>query len=280
MRRGPARRAGSSTRWRQSCSASPRRVSRDRAPMWLEAVRAPTASSRRCRSSPMPRACRESTGPRCSNGAATVAATVEARASAVHLALADAICRVAEVERARSGAAIVGLTGGVFQNRLLAELAAAGLERRGFRVLLPERIPCNDGGLELRPGRRVPGAPGRPASRIDRQWTASPRRIHCADALVRTPLPERPAPRIRGRDAFRRGRRGRGDALAAGRARASSTCTCRSARCCARSARSIACATTSRRRRATSRRCAARSASITRPASASATCTWAAARRP
>ena len=73
--------------------------------------------------------------------------TVEARASAVHLALADAICRAAEGERARSGAAIVGLTGGVFQNRLLAGLAHAGLERRGFRVLLPERIPCNDGGL-------------------------------------------------------------------------------------------------------------------------------------
>jgi hydrogenase maturation protein HypF len=73
--------------------------------------------------------------------------SVEQRASAVHLALADAICRVAERERASSGAATAGLTGGVFQNRLLAELATAGLERRGFRVLLPERIPCNDGGL-------------------------------------------------------------------------------------------------------------------------------------
>jgi hydrogenase maturation protein HypF len=73
--------------------------------------------------------------------------SVEQRASAVHLALADAICRVAERERARSGAATAGLTGGVFQNRLLAELATAGLERRGFQVLLPERIPCNDGGL-------------------------------------------------------------------------------------------------------------------------------------
>jgi hydrogenase maturation protein HypF len=73
--------------------------------------------------------------------------TVGARASAVHLALADAICRVADGERARSGATIVGLTGGVFQNRLLAGLTHAGLERRGFRVLLPERIPCNDGGL-------------------------------------------------------------------------------------------------------------------------------------
>jgi len=35
----------------------------------------------------------------------------------------------------------------VFQNRLLLESAAARLERSGFRVLLPGRIPCNDGGL-------------------------------------------------------------------------------------------------------------------------------------
>jgi hydrogenase maturation protein HypF len=69
------------------------------------------------------------------------------RAGAAHAALADAICRVAEAERARSGVAVAGLTGGVFQNRRLLELAAEGLVRRGFRVLLPERIPCNDGGL-------------------------------------------------------------------------------------------------------------------------------------
>jgi hydrogenase maturation protein HypF len=69
------------------------------------------------------------------------------RAGAAHAALADAICRVAEAESARSGVAVAGLTGGVFQNRRLLELAAAGLERRGFRVLLPGRIPCNDGGL-------------------------------------------------------------------------------------------------------------------------------------
>jgi hydrogenase maturation protein HypF len=69
------------------------------------------------------------------------------RAGQAHAALADAICRVAEAERSRGGVAIVGLTGGVFQNRRLLELAAAGLGQRGFRVLLPERIPCNDGGL-------------------------------------------------------------------------------------------------------------------------------------
>jgi hydrogenase maturation protein HypF len=73
----------------------------------------------------------------------------EERAGQAHAALADAICRVAEGERARSSVAVAGLTGGVFQNRRLLELAAAGLEQRGFRVLLPERIPCNDGGLSF-----------------------------------------------------------------------------------------------------------------------------------
>jgi hydrogenase maturation protein HypF len=73
--------------------------------------------------------------------------TIFDRATAVHLALADAIGRVAENERAASGATVAGLTGGVFQNRVLAGLAAEGLASRGFRVLLPERIPCNDGGL-------------------------------------------------------------------------------------------------------------------------------------
>jgi hydrogenase maturation protein HypF len=69
------------------------------------------------------------------------------RAGAAHAALADAVCRVAENERSRSGLTVAGLTGGVFQNRRLLELAAGGLARRGFEVLLPERIPCNDGGI-------------------------------------------------------------------------------------------------------------------------------------
>jgi hydrogenase maturation protein HypF len=69
------------------------------------------------------------------------------RAGAAHAALADSIVRVAELARERSGVPVAGLTGGVFQNRRLLELAAGGLARRGFRVLLPQRIPCNDGGL-------------------------------------------------------------------------------------------------------------------------------------
>ena len=69
------------------------------------------------------------------------------RAGAAHAALADAICRVAEIERTRSGVAVAGLTGGVFQNRLLSTIAAGALEARGFRVLVAARVPCNDGGL-------------------------------------------------------------------------------------------------------------------------------------
>jgi len=69
------------------------------------------------------------------------------RAGAAHASLADAILRVAEGQRSTSGIGTVGLTGGVFQNRRLLELAAGRLERAGFRVLLPERVPCNDGGL-------------------------------------------------------------------------------------------------------------------------------------
>jgi hydrogenase maturation protein HypF len=43
----------------------------------------------------------------------------------------------------------VGLTGGCFQNRLLTERTARQLEERGFRVLLHETIPPNDGGIAL-----------------------------------------------------------------------------------------------------------------------------------
>ena len=69
------------------------------------------------------------------------------RAGAVHAAFADALVRVAEHQGRAQGTGLVGLTGGVFQNRRLSELAVASLESRGFRVVLPRQIPCNDGGL-------------------------------------------------------------------------------------------------------------------------------------
>jgi hydrogenase maturation protein HypF len=39
------------------------------------------------------------------------------------------------------------LSGGVFQNRLLLELTVAALEDAGLRVLLPQRLPPNDGAI-------------------------------------------------------------------------------------------------------------------------------------
>jgi hydrogenase maturation protein HypF len=41
----------------------------------------------------------------------------------------------------------VALTGGVFQNKLLTELAAVELRDAGFEVLLHHNIPPNDGGI-------------------------------------------------------------------------------------------------------------------------------------
>ena len=48
---------------------------------------------------------------------------------------------------AQSSTDLVVLSGGVFQNRRLVESVTAGLERRGLRVLAPERLPANDGAI-------------------------------------------------------------------------------------------------------------------------------------
>ncbi len=39
------------------------------------------------------------------------------------------------------------LSGGVFQNRLLLERTVERLTATGLRVLIPERLPPNDGGI-------------------------------------------------------------------------------------------------------------------------------------
>lgn len=51
--------------------------------------------------------------------------------------------------RALYGPFAVGLGGGVFQNRRLAELALRGLQAAGLRAFLPRKIPCNDAGLSF-----------------------------------------------------------------------------------------------------------------------------------
>jgi hydrogenase maturation protein HypF len=51
--------------------------------------------------------------------------------------------------RERYGLDTVALSGGVFQNLIVAERAAGRLAARGFRVLTHSRVPCNDGGISL-----------------------------------------------------------------------------------------------------------------------------------
>jgi len=69
------------------------------------------------------------------------------RAGRFHASLAAALVAQAKALHARQPFTTVALGGGVFQNRLLTGLAAAGLEAAGFNVQLAAQIPCNDGGL-------------------------------------------------------------------------------------------------------------------------------------
>jgi hydrogenase maturation protein HypF len=63
--------------------------------------------------------------------------------NALAAATADACAEAAD----GAGLAAVVLSGGVFQNRLLLERCAELLHRRGLRVLVPRRLPPNDGGI-------------------------------------------------------------------------------------------------------------------------------------
>ena len=72
-----------------------------------------------------------------------------ARGGIFHASVAKALVRQAVAVREQVGIARVGLTGGVFQNRLLYELADRFLRDSGFEVFMPERIPVNDGGLSF-----------------------------------------------------------------------------------------------------------------------------------
>jgi hydrogenase maturation protein HypF len=73
--------------------------------------------------------------------------SVAERAGRFHASLARALCDQARAIRNEHGDFAVGLSGGVFQNRILAEAAMAMLQQAGFRAYLPQRVPCNDGGL-------------------------------------------------------------------------------------------------------------------------------------
>ncbi len=71
------------------------------------------------------------------------------RAMQCHLSLAQGIVALAQRLHAQRPFDAVGMSGGVFQNKLLAELALQGLHEAGFAAFLPQRFPCNDGGIAL-----------------------------------------------------------------------------------------------------------------------------------
>lgn len=68
-------------------------------------------------------------------------------ATGFHRAVAASTAYACADAALAAGTDRVVLSGGVFQNRLLLELCAARLEERGLHVLIPERVPPNDGGI-------------------------------------------------------------------------------------------------------------------------------------
>ncbi len=66
-----------------------------------------------------------------------------------HVAVARMIAEVCTQLRASGAGETVGLTGGVFQNAVLVQMAIDELHHAGFEVLVHQRVPANDGGLAL-----------------------------------------------------------------------------------------------------------------------------------
>jgi hydrogenase maturation protein HypF len=76
-----------------------------------------------------------------------VGVAVTAIAARFHAGLAEAVARACAGIAAHRRLDTVVLSGGVFQNRVLLEAVATHLEGAGLRVLVPERLPPNDGGI-------------------------------------------------------------------------------------------------------------------------------------
>lgn len=74
-----------------------------------------------------------------------------------HAALAEAVVAVALRMQAERDVAVVGLTGGVFQNALLTKQCSRLLSAAGLRVLVHRQVPASDGGLAL--GQVLVGSP-------------------------------------------------------------------------------------------------------------------------
>jgi hydrogenase maturation protein HypF len=71
------------------------------------------------------------------------------RAALFHASLAHALCEQALAVREETAVARVGLSGGVFQNRVLTEHAQTLLLAEGFEVLIPQQLPPNDAAISF-----------------------------------------------------------------------------------------------------------------------------------
>ncbi|OOG22434.1 carbamoyltransferase HypF [Thioalkalivibrio denitrificans] len=78
------------------------------------------------------------------------------RSARMHAMLAESLVAQAMAVREAHGEFTVGLSGGVFLNRVLVERVMQRLEAQGFAVYLPERVPHNDAGLSY--GQIIEGA--------------------------------------------------------------------------------------------------------------------------
>lgn len=75
--------------------------------------------------------------------------TIADRSACFHASMADCILQQARRARSDHGTRLIGLSGGVFQNRILTEQVISLLENDGFAVRMPETIPVNDAGISF-----------------------------------------------------------------------------------------------------------------------------------
>ena len=74
---------------------------------------------------------------------------VEEISFSFHMAIIDAISAIAEICRKRYKVKKAVISGGAFQNRILLKETINILNKQGFQVFFPQKVPLNDGGIAL-----------------------------------------------------------------------------------------------------------------------------------
>ena len=74
---------------------------------------------------------------------------MEDRSNLFHASMALTLVQQAKKIRAEKYFNVVGLSGGVFQNKRLTEYVNTLLQAEGFKVLISKYIPSNDAGISF-----------------------------------------------------------------------------------------------------------------------------------